>query len=250
MSPCGRWMMINRNQAVFERKEIKYIITKEQYEALRERMRGFMQADEYGATKICNIYFDTPNSRLIRESIEKPRYKEKLRLRTYGVPVGDSPAFVELKKKLMGIVYKRREIMPYDEAIRFLVGREAPEPYTQIMAEIDWVLDFYEGLAPAMALFYDRQAFFGCEDPELRMTFDTNITFRTDDLDLRHGPHGQTLMDQGSYILEIKINNAMPLWLSGMLDELRIYPGSYTKYGNAYKMLFAQKTTTNQGDNL
>ncbi len=235
--------MVNGNQAVFERKEIKYIITKEQYEALRQRISGYMQADDYGVTKICNIYFDTPNSRLIRESIEKPRYKEKLRLRTYGVPVGDSPAFVELKKKFMGIVYKRREIMPYNEAMRFLVGRERPEHYTQIMAEIDWVLDFYEGLAPSMALFYDRQAFFGREDPALRMTFDTNIAFRTDDLDLRSGSHGQTLMDESSYILEIKINNAMPLWLSGMLDELRVFPGSYTKYGNAYKLLLSQKLT-------
>ena len=239
-------MMIN-SKAVFERKEIKYVITKQQYLALRREFEGHMQADEYGVTTICNIYFDTPDSRLIRESIEKPLYKEKLRLRTYGVPNDDSPAFVELKKKYMGIVYKRREIIPYGEAMRFLTGREKPADYTQIMAEIDWVLDFYKGLAPSMVLCYDRQAFFGCEDPELRMTFDTRIRFRTDDLDLKSGAYGQTLMGEDLYILEIKINNAMPLWLSDMLDRLSIFPGSYSKYGSAYKLLLSQNKINRSG---
>lgn len=233
--------MVNRTQAVFERKEVKYVITKQQHDELVKRLAGHMQADEFGVSRICNIYFDTPTSRLIRDSLEKPVYKEKLRLRTYGLPTGESPAFVELKKKYKGIVYKRREIMPYDEAIRFLIDREMPENYTHIMEEIDWVLDFYKGLAPAMVLCYDRVAYFGCEDPDLRLTFDTNITFRTEDVDLLHGDYGQYLMDGNSYVMELKINNAMPLWLSGMLDELSIYPGSFSKYGTAYRSLLEQK---------
>lgn len=227
------------DQSIFERKEIKYIITAGQHEALLKALEGRMQADEFGVTRICNVYFDTPDFRLIRESIEKPLYKEKLRLRTYGIPLDGDRAFIELKKKFNKIVYKRREIMPYKEAMDFLVGRNRPEKMSQIMKEIDWVLDFYPGLAPAMDLFYDRQAYFGTEDPALRMTFDTNIAFRVKDLDLRNGTHGETLMDSGSYILELKINNAMPLWLSAILDEIKIYPGSYTKYGNAYKKLLS-----------
>lgn len=223
----------------FERKEIKYVISAAQREMLMPLLAGRMQADEYGVARICNIYFDTPSSRLIRESIEKPLYKEKLRLRTYGVPGDESPAFVELKKKFKGIVYKRREIMPYAKAMRFLTERERPEPMTQIMKEIDWVLQSYEGLAPSMVLCYERQAFFGCEDPSLRMTFDTNITFRTDDLDLRKGTYGESLLDSSACILEIKISQAMPLWLSHALDTLGIYPASYSKYGNAYKKLLS-----------
>lgn len=224
----------------FERKEIKYVISAAQREMLMPLLAGRMQADEYGVSRICNIYFDTPSSRLIRESIEKPLYKEKLRLRTYGVPGDESPAFVELKKKFKGIVYKRREIMPYAKAMRFLTERERPEQMTQIMKEIDWVLQSYEGLAPSMVLCYERQAFFGCEDPSLRMTFDTNITFRTDDLDLRKGTYGESLLDSSACILEIKISQAMPLWLSHALDTLDIYPASYSKYGNAYKKLLSQ----------
>ena len=224
----------------FERKEIKYVISAAQREMLMPLLAGRMQPDEYGVSRICNIYFDTPSSRLIRESIEKPLYKEKLRLRTYGVPGDESPAFVELKKKFKGIVYKRREIMPYAKAMRFLTERERPEQMTQIMKEIDWVLQSYEGLAPSMVLCYERQAFFGCEDPSLRMTFDTNITFRTDDLDLRKGTYGESLLDSSACILEIKISQAMPLWLSHALDTLDIYPASYSKYGNAYKKLLSQ----------
>ena len=164
-------------------------------------------------------------------------YKEKLRLRTYGVPTEDSTAFIELKKKFDRIVYKRRETMRYEDALRFLINREKPERMTQILREIDWVLDFYPGLAPAMDIFYDRQAYFGVEDPSLRMTFDTNIAYRVDNFDLMNGSKGETLMDDSHYILELKITAAMPLWLSAIMDRLKIYPGSYTKYGNSYKKM-------------
>lgn len=227
-------------QAIFERKEKKYIITSWQRDRLLETLGPLMTADEFGVTTICNIYFDTPDFRVIRESIEKPKYKEKLRLRTYGVPNEATPAFVELKKKLNGIVYKRREVMPYSDAMRFLVGRETPAEETQIIKEIEWVLDFNEGLAPAMVLCYDRQAFYGTEDNALRMTFDTNIRYRLTDLDLMHGAYGDTLMDGFRYILELKTNGAIPLWLSAAFDKLKIYPGSYSKYGNAYKKLLLE----------
>lgn len=221
----------------FERKEIKYIISAYQHDDLLEALSGRMQPDEFGVTRICNIYFDTEDFRLIRESIEKPLYKEKLRLRTYGVPKDEDTAFIELKKKYNKVVYKRRETMSYYDAILFLVGREKPKNMNQILTEIDWVLDFYPGLAPAMDIFYDRRAYFGTEDPEIRMTFDTNIAYRMDDLDLRNGSYGDVLMDDSQYILELKITDAMPLWLSGIMDRLKIYPGSYTKYGNAYKKI-------------
>jgi SPX domain protein involved in polyphosphate accumulation len=224
----------------FERKEIKYILTKKQHDDLLIALEGYMRPDKYGLTTICNIYFDTPNLRLVRESIEKPLYKEKLRLRTYGVPKDSDNAFIELKKKYEGIVYKRRETLPYGEAMRFLVGRERPERWGQIFAEIDWVLDFYKGLAPAMALFYERIAYEGLEDPELRLTLDNDVRFRTDDLDISHGSYGQELMGGDRYIMEIKILNAMPLWLADILDRLRIYPSSYSKYGSAYNKLLVE----------
>lgn len=228
---------MEKDESVFERKEIKYILTAQQHDDLLKALEGRMRPDKYGLTTICNIYFDTPNYQLIRESIEKPKYKEKLRLRTYGIPDDSSPAFVELKKKYLGIVYKRRETLPYKEAMDFLVRRLRPSKWGQKFKEIDWVLDHYEGLEPAVALFYERIAYEGVEDPSLRLTLDTNIRFRTWDVDLAHGDEGDCIMDGEHYILEIKILNAMPLWLTGIFDKLKIYPASYSKYGTAYKLL-------------
>ncbi len=225
---------------VFERKEIKYILTKQQRDDLLVLLEGRMQPDEYGVTRMCNIYYDNDTFRVIRESIEKPKYKEKLRLRTYGVPSDSTPAFVELKKKLNGIVYKRRVTMPYSDALRFLSRGGYVGEHTQIVKEIEWVLESKPDLKPAIALCYDRQAYFGCEDPELRMTLDTNINYRLTDIDLRNGSYGDTLIDGSTYILELKTNGAMPLWLADAFDKLKIYPGSYTKYGNAYKKLLTE----------
>lgn len=227
-------------RSVFERKETKYIITSWQHDRLLEILENRMSVDEFGLTKICNIYFDTRDFRVIRDSIEKPKYKQKLRLRTYGVPNTETPSFVELKKKLNGIVYKRRAVMPYIDAMRLLVNREKPAEQTQILREIEWVLDSDPELAPAMVLCYDRCAFFGVDDPELRMTMDTNITYRTTDFDLTRGAYGDVLMDSSRYVLELKTNGAMPLWLADAFDRLRIYPGSYTKYGNAYKKMLME----------
>ena len=123
--------------SIFERKEIKYPISSRQHDELLGLLSGRILPDEYGLTTVCNIYFDTPDHRLIRESIEKPMYKEKLRLRTYGVPGEGSTAFLELKKKFDGIVYKRRETMPYSEAWDLLVNRVPPARQTQILKEIE-----------------------------------------------------------------------------------------------------------------
>ena len=223
--------------SIFERNEVKYILSREQHDGLLSLLKGLIAPDQYGLTTICNIYFDTPDSQLIRESLEKPLYKEKLRLRTYGVPCSSSTAFVELKKKFEGIVYKRRETLPYGEAMGFLTEGRRPEKRSQIIRELEWTRDFYNGLRPAMVLCYDRIAYCGVEDPELRITFDTDIRYRTDDLDLTHGSQGEGLMDDDKYLMELKISDSMPLWLSHALDKLQIYPGSFTKYGNAYKKL-------------
>ncbi|MBR5714836.1 MAG: polyphosphate polymerase domain-containing protein [Clostridia bacterium] len=224
-------------QSVFERKEIKYLMVESQMRALIDMLSDRIYSDEYGLTTICSIYFDTPDYRLIRESIEKPMYKEKLRLRTYGTPKRDSTAFVELKKKFDGIVYKRRETLPYEEAMRFLCFREKPSRWSQIFSEIDWTLEHYGTLEPAMILCYDRIAYRAFENDDIRITFDLNTRFRNYELDLLKGTYGERLMGDDELIMELKISEAMPLWLSNALDELRIYPGTYTKYGNAYKRL-------------
>lgn len=227
---------MSKYQGVFKRFEKKYLLSSAQYQALIGRLADQMKMDRYGKTAILNVYFDTPDHRIIRRSIEKPPYKEKLRLRSYGVPQEDDRVFVELKKKYDGIVYKRRVGMSLKGAEQYLYDREEPEKPCQITNEISWFLREYPGLVPAMVISYDRTAFSGIEDKNLRVTFDSNLLWRDQDLFLEKGAFGTALLEPGQRLMEIKIPGAMPVWLAHALDELRIYPVSFSKYGRAYGM--------------
>ncbi|MCR5641425.1 MAG: polyphosphate polymerase domain-containing protein [Lachnospiraceae bacterium] len=235
------------DKTVFKRIETKYLLNDIQYKALLERIRHMASVDEYGESTILNIYFDTPDFRLIRTSLEKPKYKEKLRLRSYGVPTDDSKAFIEIKKKFAGVVYKRRMTASYQKSLAYLCDGVPLEEATQISKEIDYVLDFYGTLQPAMAISYDRIAMIGTEDPELRITFDTNIRWRTDHLDLSYGNTGVDILKPGQHLMEIKIAGAMSVELAQILTELHIYPTSFSKYGRGYEQMMQMEQTHEQG---
>ena len=218
----------------FQRIETKYLLEDFQYRALRERLEGMARVDEYGKTSILNIYYDTPNFKLISTSLEKPVYKEKLRLRTYGIPEDDTRAFIEIKKKFKGIVYKRRIGMDYSDALDYLNKGVPAKKQSQISNEIDYFKQYYKGLRPAMAISYDRIAMAGIEDPELRITFDENIRWRVDHLDLKYGNVGQDILKPGQHLMELKIAGAMTMEMAHILDELSIRQTSFSKYGRGY----------------
>lgn len=219
---------------VFERIEVKYLLDDMQYVALRKRLEGMARVDSYGKTSILNIYFDTPDFALIENSLDKPIYKEKLRLRSYGVAADDTNAFIEIKKKYKGVVYKRRISMPYSEAIDYLVKGKELQNQSQISTEIDYMKKHYGELVPAMAISYDRIAMEGINDPDLRITFDTNIRWRTDKLSLKEGNVGKDILMPGQHLMELKIAGAMSVELARILDELNIRKTSFSKYGRGY----------------
>lgn len=232
---------MNGNQEVFRRIEKKYIVDEPTYEKLIKKLDGHFVKDRYYKSTICNIYYDTPSHQLVRNSIEKPIYKEKMRVRSYGVPNDEDMVFVELKKKYKGVVYKRRIEMTLAQTRDFFAGKEVPHNNPQIENELKYFLKFYEGIAPAMYLSYDRLAYCGAEDPSLRLTFDTHILYREEQKELDKGIWGKELLPAGVRVMEIKIPNAMPLWLSAILDKLEIYPASFSKYGTAYLNEFSEK---------
>jgi len=220
-------------QAIFCRKEVKYLLDQGQLDALTPILAQHMAADEFAHSTISNLYYDTPDFRMVRRSLAKPRYKEKLRLRCYQTPKKETPAFLEIKKKASGIVYKRRTSMPYAQALSYLAG-EIPGGDSQIFHELDWMLRSYQELAPVVFLSYERDSLKGREDGNLRLTLDRNILWRDEALDLGQGAWGEALLAPGQTLMEIKIPNAMPLWLAGALSELAIFPASFSKYGHAY----------------
>lgn len=227
-------------QNVFKRYEIKYVIHENQRQALENAMAEYMQPDAYGKSSICNIYFDTPDKLLIRRSLEKPIYKEKLRVRSYGVAQEQQQVFVELKKKYKQVVYKRRVAMAEWEARQYLQQGAVLGPHTQILKEIDYFKSFYPGIQPAVFLSYDRSAFYSKDDPDFRMTFDENILWRDSDLSLTNGIYGQPLLKKGSVLLEVKTASALPLWLVHFFNDNRIYKASFSKYGKAYEAMLCK----------
>lgn len=223
-------------QSIFKRYEIKYLITKEQRKIIEQAMKEYMRPDKFGRSTICNIYFDTPDYLLIRRSIEKPEYKEKLRLRSYGVATPDSTTFIELKKKYKSIVYKRRIDMPEKDSVRFLYNREKVAN-SQIAKEIDYCFERYDNLQPKVFLSYEREAFYSKTDHNFRMTFDENILWRTYDLSLCKGVYGIPIIDEDMSLMEVKTAGAIPLWLTKVFSENKIYRTSFSKYGTAYKII-------------
>lgn len=229
--------------STFKRVETKYLLDGYQYNELMKRLEDIARVDEYGKTSILNIYYDTPSWELIKTSLDKPVYKEKLRLRTYGIPEDDTNAFVEIKKKYDGIVYKRRMNMPYKKAFDYLLGECKSGQDSQISREIDAFLDFYAQLEPAMAISYDRIALKGIYDPDLRITFDTNIRWRTDDLSLKYGNIGKDILEKDQCLMELKIVGAVPLDLAHIFSEIGIYKVSFSKYGKGFEdYMYAGKT--------
>ncbi|MDD3660590.1 MAG: polyphosphate polymerase domain-containing protein [Lachnospiraceae bacterium] len=241
------------SQEIFKRYEKKYLLNETQYETFRERLSHYMKEDRYGNYTIGNIYYDTRQYDLIRNSIDKPLYKEKFRIRSYGVPSGQDKVFLEIKKKFDGIVYKRRSEVPYCELIDVMDGG-LPKEKTQIMNEISWFFQIHHP-EPKVYIAYDRLALYGMEDPELRVTFDTNIRWRKDKLDLSAGDYGDEILRPNQILMEIKIPGTIPLWMSEALTEAEIYPTSFSKYGTCYQKylfhdLLPENTYQNNNSNI
>ncbi|MFD1953207.1 polyphosphate polymerase domain-containing protein [Paenibacillus thailandensis] len=232
---------------VFNRYESKYLMNEEAFRNIYSALLDYMEKDEYNKNEfysISNLYFDTEHDSLIRASMMKPKYKEKLRLRAYGVPDRDAKVYLEIKKKVNGLVNKRRTALKLDEAYEFVRTGVAPELQSymnrQVVGEIGYFLRLYD-LQPKLYLSYDRKALFSKESRDLRITFDTNIRCRRYDLKLEMGDYGEQLLEEGQWLMEVKAEKTVPVWLSKLLSEHRLYRTSFSKYGTEYKKLLKNR---------
>ena len=233
-------------QTVFKRYELKYLLTPEQKEKVLAAMQPYMKLDKYGRTTIRNLYYDTDTYLLVRRSIEKPAYKEKLRIRSYSQASADSTVFVELKKKYKHVVYKRRISLPYTDAAAWLSREKHPAKHTQIANEIDYFLDYYGSLHPTVFLSYVREAYYANDGSDFRVTFDDNILCRQEELSLDSEVYGISILPEGKVLMEIKCSGGIPLWMAHVLSEEKIYKTSFSKYGTAYeRLIFPQTHATN-----
>ena len=224
-------------QAYFKRYEIKFLLDSGQKQRLLQAMIPHMARDQYGRVTIRNLYYDTSHYQMIRRSLEKPVYKEKLRIRSYDRATPDSAVFVEIKKKYQKVVYKRRVSLPEEEAMTWLCTG-APRPLdTQISREIAYFIDYYGSLHPTMFLSYEREAYYTREPSDFRVTFDDTILCRQKELSLCAPLGGTPILGADKVLMEIKCSGGIPLWMVRVLSEQHIYKTSFSKYGTAYSTL-------------
>jgi SPX domain protein involved in polyphosphate accumulation len=229
---------------VFNRYENKYLLDSEAYRRFYLQLLEYMELDDYNKQhefySITNLYYDTEHDTLIRNSLSKPKYKEKLRLRAYGTPEQDAKVYLEIKKKVCGLVNKRRTGLKLNEAYEFVRTGVQPElkdyMNKQVLQEITYFLEQYD-LQPKVYLGYDRKALFCKNSRDLRITFDTNIMCRRYDLKLESGNYGEPLLEPGEWLMEVKAEKTIPMWLSRLLSEHQMYRTSFSKYGNEYKKM-------------
>lgn len=229
-------------QAVFKRCEYKYLISAHQRATIINSIKQYMKHTDFGYATVRNIYFDTDNYLLIRRSIEKPVYKEKLRIRSYSTASPDKDVFVELKKKYKSVVYKRRILLPEGEAMAWLMGEGECSANSQITNEIDYFLNFYGCVRPKVFLSYERESFCARNGSDFRVTFDDTILCRRDNLSLCGEVYGEPIIPEDSTIMEIKCSGAIPLWMTEILTREHIYKTQFSKYGTAYKNLIFKDT--------
>lgn len=220
--------------AVMKRYELKYHLNKAQLDFFMERISNHMKIDKYGLTSIASIYFDTPDYRLINRSIEKPNYKEKLRLRSYGLASKDTPTYLEIKRKCDKVVYKRRIRLLEDEAFE-LINTKETNLDNQISKELIAFIENYYHLEAKYLIIYDRIAYYQ-DDSDLRVTIDMNPRYRTNDLNLHTSLDGLPLTSDKGAILEIKVQHSVPIWLTEILTEGKIFQTSFSKVGTAHKL--------------
>ena len=234
-------------QAIFKRVEKKFLITPTEKDEILHSLGNKLVPDAHFHSAIGNIYYDTPSFLIARNSMEKPLYKEKIRLRTYSVPEASSMAFLEIKKKYDGIVYKRRLSLPYEEARLYMEGKGVlSEEYadSQIGQEIEYFRSHYDPLGPAMVLSYNRESYLASDDSGVRITFDDRIQWRTDRLDLAQRYDGNPVLPRDTVLMEIKIPEAYPRYLVDLLCQMGIFQTSFSKYVRAYQDYYRQKNET------
>ena len=225
---------MGRTQLTFERRELKYVLDDEMRRRLERACAAHMVPDEHGDSTVRSVYLDTPSLEIARTCEEHPTYREKLRLRAYGEPQAGEPVFLELKKKLGSVVYKRRVQTSQQVALE-LVGGARP-PANQIEREIAAAARRHEGIGPIAYLAYDRCAFYEQGNRDLRMTYDRRVRVRWDmpSLDVTNGT--EQLLEDGLSVLEIKTSRALPGWLVYAISSLGLRQQRWSKYGTACRV--------------
>jgi hypothetical protein len=227
------------------RHELKYEVTRDQYQSLSEALANYMQPDTYGDENgrylVTSLYYDTTDYKAYWDKIQGHRYRRKLRVRVYGdqTVTPDTPCFVEIKQRTDRTIQKKRVVLPYSSAIDLCETgtgvAHVPESGGAVVDEVKYLRSALQ-LQPACIVSYDRLAFNGTElGPGLRVTFDTNMKCRGHELSLLPTGYAENRFFAPPHwcIMEIKADGSVPLWLTKLIGEHRCTRRNISKYCTA-----------------
>ena len=224
----------------FNRFELKYLITLQQAEQFKSALRAYLVPDEYGTDNgryaLTSLYYDSPDLRCYWEKEYGLRFRRKLRIRRYATdePLTEaSPVCVEIKQRVDRVTQKRRAVLPYGDALRLCNDRQIPDcaPEDRALLEEIYVFLWQYNLRPLSIVRYNRQALIGGEyDLGLRVTFDTSLSFQSHRLHLHEEPSALPMLSPNLVVMEIKVNERMPTWLTEMIADHNLQMVRISKY--------------------
>ncbi len=231
---------LNHDIRRFNRFELKYVVPIRQAEQFREALGAYLLPDDHGDGLGCydlaSLYFDGPALPFYWEKVDGIRWRRKLRLRRYdaGLPLADeTPVFVEIKQRLNRVTQKRRVCLPYAQAMALCTDRQTPPHGPEdapVIQEVLAMVGHYD-LRPVSLVCYTRRALVGSEyDLGLRVTFDTALTYRAGAVALADGAGGAALFPADWVVVEIKVNERIPYWLTDLVARHGLNLARVSKY--------------------
>ena len=229
----------------FERREFKYFVPNKLLGDLRMRFLQYMEHDPYCAGRehnqycVRSVYLDTDNLLFYHEKIEGLKIRKKLRVRVYNDIEAKSPAFLEIKRKFENTVFKERVKISLPETVTLMNGAN--------LQILDEDTSFSEAATLGKFLYlkkrlnlrtkvlvtYEREALMGLDDPNLRVTFDINPrSFPNPRLEDIYREDDLICFSKHAFILEVKFNGRMPVWIRNIIRDYRLHLQAISKYCN------------------
>ncbi len=224
----------------FNRFELKYLITLSKAEEIKKTIRRYMVLDREhhadGKYVVSSLYYDSPTLDCYWEKENGIKFRRKLRIRHYETVedlTDDSLVFVEIKQRVDRVTQKKRAVLSYLDALRLGNDRQLVDCISEergVVNEIYMML-WQKNLIPAIIVRYNRQAFNGSSfDIGLRVTFDTDISFQPYPLHLHDIHSNIPLLTASQVIMEIKLNERMPIWLTELISANNLQINRISKY--------------------
>lgn len=225
-----------------KRYELKFYIPEDLIPHVLEFSKNHTQLDPYTDKKkkeycVRSLYLDTDDFNFYYEKLDGLKVRKKLRVRVYNEHQENVKGFLEIKRRFENCIFKERMSLPYSEIKKLIKNPEIQDITFEESRNGKLVLGRFIynvvkfNLKPTIAVVYERKAYVGKVDPEVRLTLDMNVRIKpVDEIGEIYTESNLKHILGRNVILELKFNDFMPRWMSNLVKHLSIKPESISKY--------------------